>query len=270
MRCSHHTRILFLLMLSLVLSACAGWLPAPQATTTPGPVATPTTTIAWFPATNTPTLLPTTVIFPTAEQRPGLGPAILSDQFEDPDLWTTRQGENNIVGIERGRITLTAQPKYATLSLRSGPLLTDFYAEIHARLSLCRGPDVYGLIFRAESPQDAYRFVVNCSGQARAERVRNGEIVPLHDWVPSGDAPAGAPGEVKLGVWVAGTEMRFFLNDRFQFSVCDPVFPFGTLGVYISSGGTTVTTVSFSDLNLWQISVASPNPSATASITPTP
>jgi hypothetical protein len=64
--------------------------------------------------------------------------------------------------------------------------------------------------------------------------------------------------------------MRFFLNDRYQFTARDPVFRSGTLGVFIVSNSATEETVSFSDLKIYTVSYVSPTPSATPSRTPTP
>lgn len=253
-----------------VLSACSGLPPAPAPTDSPTPLATSTPTIVWFPATNTPTPFPTPILLPTEEARPGLGEPFLSDSFDDASIWTTASANSASAVVERSRITLTAHPKFSILSLRTEPVLTDFYTEITVRLSLCRSADAYGLLFRAMSSVDYYRFAVNCSGQARPERIRNGELIPLGDWLPSGDAPAGAPGEVRLGVWASGGEMRFFLNDRYQFTARDPVFRSGTLGVFIVSNSATEETVSFSDLKIYTVSYVSPTPSATPSRTPTP
>ena len=257
-------------ILTLALSACAGLFPTPVATASPLPTDTTTPTTVWFPATVTPTPFPTRVLLPTEEQLIGLDELLLSDQFKESTLWTTGVDESASAVIESGRIILTAGPKSSILSLRTEPVLTDFYAEINVRLSLCRGTDAYGLLLRATSARDYYRLAVNCNGQARAERVRNGQVIALQDWLPSGDAPLGPPGEVKLGAWAAGSELRFFLNDHHLFSVFDPVFPNGTLGVYIVSGGTTEMAVSFSDLSISLVSYASPTPSSTPSHTPTP
>ncbi|KAF0106416.1 MAG: hypothetical protein FD146_2587 [Anaerolineaceae bacterium] len=248
-------------------SACSGLFPAPVTTNTaPAPTGTATPTIVWFPATNTPTPFATPVIFPTGEARPGLGGTLLADIFDDPAVWTTASG----AVVDRNRLTLTSRSKNYILSQRNGLNLNDFYAEVDVRLSLCRGADAYGLLFRLMSSADYYRFAVNCSGQARLERVRNGEAVPLSGWLPSGDAPPGAPGEVRLGVWAAGGEMRFFLNDRYQFTVRDPVFRSGTLGVFILPNSAAEETVSFSNLNVYAVTYVSPTPSATPSRTPTP
>ncbi len=75
--------------------------------------------------------------------------------------------------------------------------LSDFYAEITARPSLCRGEDNYGLVVRGVG-SSFYRFVLACNGMIRAERISGGTRLPLQEPIPSGDAP-GAPGEVRMG-----------------------------------------------------------------------
>jgi hypothetical protein len=259
-----------LLAVIFSLTACSGLFPTPAPTATAAPTATVTSTIVWFPATNTPTPFSTFVILPTMEELPGLGNLLFSDTFDNGALWSTGLPEGASAVVERNRITLTSRPKFAILSLRAEPILNDFYAEINIRLNLCRGSDVYGLLVRAMGNADFYRFLLNCNGQVRAERVRNGEVIPLQDWLPSGDAPLGAPGEVKVSVWAAGAEMRLFLNDRYQFTVRDPVFRSGSIGVYTMANNTTDSTVSFSDLNVYAVTYVSPTPSSTPTRTPAP
>jgi hypothetical protein len=64
--------------------------------------------------------------------------------------------------------------------------------------------------------------------------------------------------------------MRFFLNDRYQFTVRDPVFRSGGIGVYAMANNTTDSTVSFSDLNVYAVTYVSPTPSSTPTRTPVP
>jgi len=263
--------LLSLAVLSLTLAACSGFLtPEPVTLTPPSLFATETPTILWFPATNTPTTFPGSLLLPTLEARPGLGEVLLTDTFDQPEFWATASSEDARAVIEQNRVLLAANPGFAILTLRSEPLLADFYAEVTVRLSLCRDKDQYGMVFRAQSRADYYRYAVNCNGQARLQRVRNGEAVPLQDWTFSSDAPPGAPGEVKLGVWVVGTEMRLFLNDRHQFTSRDPVLGYGTLGLFILSGGATEESASFSELVVYQASYTAPASSPTPVFTPTP
>lgn len=262
--------------LSFFLAACSGISQSPTLTLPPTATGRPsagtaTPTVVWFPPTETPTPFPTQVAIPTPEGRPGLGEVIFIDNFDQPEFWDTAESNTASAIIDRNRLTLAVnQPRVAVVSLRKEPRLGDFYAEMTADLSLCRAKDQYGLLLRILSDGDYYRYAINCSGQVRLERVRSGQPYPLQDWLPSGDAPPGAPAEVKMGVWAVGSEMRFFLNDRYQFTVRDPLFRQGTLGVFVKSEDASPVTVSFSELIVYAVSYASPTPTATPSRTPTP
>ncbi len=195
---------------------------------------------------------------------------IFYDSFTQPALWDMPSSAQASATLARNRLLLSINGSgpLRVISLRSQPVLGDFYAEAMVDISLCSGTDQYGMLFRATSRNDYYRFVVNCSGQARLERLRGGETYPLLDWLSSGDAPLGAPAQVKMGVWAVGRELRVFLNDHFQFSQTDPVFTNGTLGFFIYAGGQTPVTVSFSDLSVYSVFYISPTPSLTPSNTP--
>ncbi len=75
--------------------------------------------------------------------------------------------------------------------------------------------------------------------------------------IPSADVPPGAPGEVRLGVWAVGSEFHFFLNDHYQFSVSDRNYSAGAIGVFAHSTGDTPVTVTFSDLEIYDVTYAS-------------
>jgi hypothetical protein len=174
--------------------------------------------------------------------------------------------------VTRNRLILSisGQGPVSIASLRSQPTLGDFYAEATVKLSLCGDKDQFGMIFRAAPGDNYYRFTVSCDGQTRLERGLSGSNSPLLDWLSSGDAPISAPADVKLGVWAVGSEMRFFLNDHYQFSARDPVLHTGTLGFFAYASGATPITVSFSDLSVYSVTYKSPTPSLTPSQTPTP
>lgn len=223
----------------------------PTATPPPADTVTPTPTIVWFPASATPTLLTVPTYTGTPEMSPGIGEATLQDDFSDDSVWDIASSDNGSAAINRNRLTLAVQPGYYLSSMRRQVPLSDFYAEITARPSLCRGEDNYGVIVRGVGTY-FYRFILTCNREIRAERVNGGTKLTLHEPVPSGDAP-GAPGEVRIGVWAVGNEMRLFLNGRYQFSVSDPSFPSGAIGVYVRSMGDTPVTVTFSDLEVREV-----------------
>ncbi|MCG2787962.1 MAG: hypothetical protein L6461_22980 [Anaerolineae bacterium] len=268
------------LLLTLGLAACFGLAaqeqtplslePVPETESTP----TPSATIDWFPATSTATASATIPAVPTAIPLPGLGSLTFTDDFSSPAPWLRAKaagdGSNSVI-IERNRATIAINTTPATISsLHKELFLSDFYAEVDVSVNRCEASDAYGLLFRAAGDFDSYRYILNCKGETRAERMRGAVVYPLSEWVLSGDVPPGAPGVVTLGVWVSGVEMRFFLNGHYQFSVFDPVFRNGTLGIFASADSPFGMNVSFSNLEIYSVSYVSPTPTATVTNTPTP
>lgn len=239
-------------MLALAASACmplAGPTLLPSDTPTPTTIATATATIVWFPPTATLTPFPTPMITPTQDLRTDLGEIILSDDFSSADSWTLGKTSSGSAALGKNELTIAIhEPGAYEYSLRQAPALNDFYAEITASPTLCRGLDEYGLLLRAASSGDFYRFSLSCDGQVRLDKVVGGTASSPQPWTFSPVVPPGAPSISRLAVWARGREMRFFINDIHQFTVSDPVLPAGNLGVFARSGGETAVTVSFSDL----------------------
>jgi hypothetical protein len=282
MRLSLHIkmrRLTFLLLTAmLALAAClpAGGLgqPGSGSPTVISTAATPSATIVWFPPTSTWTPYPTPQATATLEGLPGLGAETFSDDFSDFEAWqgvkAESDGGNNAI-INRKRLTLAVNvPPVYLFSLHNALQLTNFYAEVNVNVNRCAGNDAYGMLFRAAGNVDSYRYVLACNGQLRVERMQSSKVNVLQDWLPSGDVPPGAPGQVKLGVWAAGVELRFFLNGHYQFSLVDPVFHNGTLGLFVDAASPGGMNISFSDLIVREVSYVSPTPSSTPSKTPTP
>jgi hypothetical protein len=264
-------RLLTAGLMGTLLAACMGPAAA-VATPTSAPIqatASPTVTIQWFPPTKTPRQFPTLALAATPEYHPGIGPLIFSDSFSEAGPWSTSTSDQVNALVTRNRLLLSfsGQGPFQVMSLRSEPILKDFYAEATADVSLCGASDQYGFIFRAQPGMNYYRFAVNCNGQVRLERSHNGQVYPIQEWVSSGDATFGAPARLTLGIWVVGNEMRAFLNDSFQFSVRDPLFTSGTIGFFVAAAGKTSVTASFSDLLVYSVDYIPPLPTATASPT---
>jgi len=253
------------------LTACAG---SAQSTNTPQPSDTPlapqTATIVWFPATPTHTATPLPSIQPTPEQRPGIEAILLEDDFKDPTQWSTTRTQAGSVAFGKQELTIAiAEPKSTLLSLRKAPELSDFYLEITTNASLCRQTDSYGLLLRAASELDFYRFMIACNGQLRLERIKGGQAVLLKDWTPSGQVLPGSPLVLRVGVWAYQNELRFFINDFYQFSARDTIFRSGRVGVYARSTGQNAVSVSFSGLAVYEIDRAIQLPTATVFVTNT-
>lgn len=242
-----------------LLSACAGLqqqdspIALPESSQTPAP----TPTIVWFPpsATPSPQAFPTEAATP--EQKPGIGNVILTDNFSLPGEWNTAASNEGSAAVSRNLLTLAVQPGVYIISLRKDEVLSNFYAEITARPSLCRGQDEYGVLVRANAVA-YYRFVLICNGTERAERASTRTRELLQPVMPSGDVPPGSPGEVRIGIWAYGADLRFFLNGRYQFSVNDKGYASGTIGVFARSAGDTPVAVTFSDLVVYDLTYQPP------------
>lgn len=224
--------------------------PTPSPTTTP----TATATVEWFPATSTPTIIPTFPITQTPDFRPNLGPVILQDDFSSPGSWTLGQTSSGNIALGLNELTIAiAEPKAYDYSVRQEPVFNNFYLEITANPMLCQGEDQYGILIRMSSPGDFYRYSLSCDGQVRLDRVVQGAASSPQPWISSGSVPPGAPITARLAIWARDDEFRFFINDQYQFTVKDPILQSGNIGLFARSMGETAVTVNFSDMIVRQI-----------------
>ncbi len=244
-------RSLFLLILGLATTACLNLgTPPPASPVPPGESpAPPSPTVVWFPPSATPTPLLISTPTATPEMRPNLGAILLQDEFRDPSLWNTASSAQGSVSMDSSALTIAAQPGAYLYTLRSEPSLDNFYAEVTARLSLCRDGGEYGLLIRASSTS-YYRLSLICNGALRIDRINNGTRYPLQPLTLSSDVPRGAPAQVRIGLWASGAEMRFFINDNYQFTITDKTFLRGTIGLFARATADLPVTVTFSNLTI--------------------
>ncbi len=218
------------------------------------PTETITPTIIWFPPTVTSTLAPTQAITPTVDVRPNIGEVIFEDDFTKPAMWDLAASDSSSVALGQKEITLAiSKPDIYLFSLRDNPSLKNFYIEITASPSLCRGEDEYGVLFRVTPALDFYRFSLSCEGTVRLDKYIGGKASSPYPKTFSGSVPPGAPSQSRLAVWVRGKEMHFYVNGEYQFSVNDPTIAEGSLGLFARSTGESAVTVSFSDLVVRQV-----------------
>lgn len=251
-----------------LICACASLVPEatpslPTATATITP--TGTETIVWFPPTETMTPFPTREILPTAEMAPGIAASLLENGFGENQSWRTgTYASGNISQVDQSLILAVQKPKDFLITFLSGLVFEDFDLQVTANMSLCRGSDSYAILVRSLSEYDYYRFLVNCQGEARAERIRSGQTIPLQDWTPA-DIIIGAATNSKIEIWASGSEMRLIINDSYLFSVKDPSFRNGQIGLFARSAGDNALTVTFRDLTVYAL-----DPQLIPSATPTP
>jgi hypothetical protein len=179
---------------------------------------------------------------------------VFEDDFSSPGAWQLGQSRQGTVAMGQDELTFAIVESRAYLfSTRTEPTFGNFYAEITASPNLCAGLDEYGLLFRLGSIGDFYRYSLSCDGQVRLDRVVGGTAGSPQPWLVSASVPRGAPSSSRLGVWAVGRELRFFINDEFQFAVSDSYHGSGLLGVFARSAGENAVTVSFSDLKVYSV-----------------
>lgn len=228
----------------------------PLPTRTPGPpTATATATFVWFPptATNTPLPIATVPLTPTLNVSPLYGQQILSDDFSNPEAWTQGRYAYGTVAAGKNELSLAVTKERGYISsLLQDVTLTNFYLEITANPSICRGEDEYGVLLRIKSPQDFFRFSLTCNGQARVERLLGGTASAPQPLSFQGAVPRGAPSLSRLAVWANKNEIRFYANNQYLFSVKDTALLSGSIGLFVRASTPDAVTVNFSDLVVYQ------------------
>lgn len=178
---------------------------------------------------------------------------LLEDDFSSHADWTTTSSDDGTVAISEGSLHLSLNETRSYLfGLRTSLVFSDFYAEIIASPRLCRGEDEYGFVVRSNGG-DHYRFALSCDGRAKVDRYQNGSLTRQAGWLDESIVPSVTPSSSRLGVWAVGSEMRFFVNDFYLFSINDTQLYQGTLGVFVHTSGEADVSVNFSDLKVWEV-----------------
>lgn len=250
----HLSHLVFFIVGTLLFftTACgtpATPLPLLEFTPTLLPTPSPTATIDWFPATSTPTSIPTIAGTPTPEPEEKQGDVILSDNFSEPEHWLLESTGPGQVSVGMNELTIAiSDPGAYAYTIRRLPLLDNFYVEISTSATLCTGEDQYGLLLRMSSTNDFYRYALSCDGRVRLDKVISGTATSPQPWIQNTSLPPGAPLPARLGVRLQGDEMNFYINDLHQFTINDPALKIGNIGLFARSRGENAVTVNFSEL----------------------
>lgn len=247
-----------LILLTTVLVDCSPTptpIPVPSDTVQP-PTPSPTATEVWFPPTPTasPFATLTRVITPTVTIEPLYGDLIFQDNFNDTEQWALSSSSQGSLALGVNELTIAIkQPRGYLYSLREGTSLQDFHLEITVNPNICRGEDEYGLLLRVTQSFDFYRFSLTCDGQTRVDKYYRGVASSPQSLIYSSEVPPGAPSMSRLGVWLNGNVMHYYINDIFQFSIQDPSITGGTIGVFARASGDNPVTINFSELEVFEV-----------------
>ena len=250
--------VVFFIVVLLIAGCAANETPQPTLMSpTMTQTHTPAATIDWFPATATPTAMPSaTPTPPTSLEDPneGVGILLIQDDFTNTAWWQTLQSESGNIAFGEENLTFAlSKPESTLTSLSEHNLPQNFYLEVILQTSLCQLEDHIGLIIWRESSRNFYQILLNCLGQYRLELMQDGQRYVLIDWTAADQAQLSAPATNRLAIWVYQGDLRFFINDTFQFTERVAMDRAGTLGFFARTITGPAMTVKFSDLGIYQV-----------------
>lgn len=226
---------------------------------TPDLTATPT--IDWFPATATPLVVRQPTLTPNAASNPVYGPSLFADTFAAPESWQNSQDAGGSIIVKDNVLTLAVKAtRGSLLTLRKNTELSDFYLETTLKRVLCKDDDLVGVVFRTQGAGSFYRLVLNCQGLYALQQVSGGSTVMLVNWSPSAEITTGLWKAVTIGISANGKTIRIYMNNKLQAEATRTTFARGGIGYYAHAAGDTPLTVSFSDLNVYQVGTNGPIP----------
>lgn len=243
----------------LALASCLrledpGAVDTPQATNKPQPSATPTSTVIWFPPTDTPVVTPTSEYTPTPEVLVELGDVIYEDPFISSEGWLLPKTQRGEINIGNGEINIIInEPGSYFDGFLEKPSVKDFYAEITANPILCSSLDEYGFLFSVSGINQYLRFAINCSGEVHLDRLDAGSTTLLYPRTRVASIPAGALSVTRVAVLVIADQIHIYINGDLLFLVEGQLIRRGSFGVFGRSSGETAMTVSFSDLIIREV-----------------
>ncbi len=217
--------------------------PAPTATTAP---------------TSEPAVTPATPVPATPDPNQGAGAVVFEDRLNGRDGWGWTFSDDAATFAAAGdELQAVMHDPEAWWRFTLGPddlRLGDQQVQVTAHTVACAANDEYALMFRASATAvaneyQAYVFKLRCGGAARLDRLEGTTSLPLVDWTPSDASRTGAPADNTLLVWMAGPEMRFYVNGAYLFSAQDAALSEGTFGFYVDDQTSGGLTVNFEDLS---------------------
>jgi hypothetical protein len=131
---------------------------------------------------------------------------------EGQDDWQTYLGRleasvaDGILRIENGQLD-----SYAFSTAR--PYFSDF--DLRLRAQAISGPlnNGYGAVFRYQSPQNFYAFLVSSDGYYSVVRIAQGSQRWLSNWIDTPVVSQGIGVENRLRVRALGDQFQFYVND---------------------------------------------------------
>ena len=240
-------------LLSATLLASLMWscqAPPPAAVaSTPLPSATTTATVAFPTVIPSATWTPGATFTPTSDNRPGIGPILWDDPFDDPRAWDLPTTATGAADIHDGQLTLAVRsPRRYQSANRESPAIADFYVEVDVLTKLCNPGDEFGLTVRGNPLGEHYRLLIGCDGTARISRVLQDGSRALTLRVETPAIVPGAPAVNRIAVWANGLDLKLFVNGDEVVAARDAALGEGTFGLIARAGPGGQVAVAFDNL----------------------
>jgi hypothetical protein len=137
------------------------------------------------------------------------------------------------------------------LSIR--PNAKDFYLEITATTGdTCSGLDRYGVVIRAQDPDELYVYGFSCNGRYRMYKW-DGEYTEIKSWTSSSQILAGPDQTNQLGIWAEGDTFKFYANRKLLAEVTDSTYSEGRFGLFVGSSETDGFQVFVDEVAFWVV-----------------
>lgn len=240
-----------LLAFAALPAACAPPLSDPLPTAVPP---TATSRVAF------PTLVPTVTNTPRPTQAPAINPdftageLIYEDQFTSNLGWDVGEFENSGATIMGGRLVIAVrQPNELHLAPSPAGALDDYYMEVSSFANACNEGDQLGIVFRLQPGGQYYRFTISCEGRAAVAYQHGKTSTSIIPRTRSAEIIRGVDALNRLSVLARGGQYRLFVNGVELFVFQDARLSAGGVGLFVQSGRTGQTTISFRSLRIYAV-----------------
>lgn len=267
---------IFILLISLVLSACSSATSEPEPTFDPQDIENSinATLTALAPGEETqPTEAPPPTEVPTATPLPSPTPSptpepvegdpvdILGepdgvDTFDTKGNWTLFDNECFKTEITEGVFRMTAKGVQGQMCWEvSWPEIDNFYVDTVVFMpDECQANDRFGMLFRAPDNFRGYQFGLTCDGRYALTLWDGEKTTVLIEPTASDLINVGLDAVNRLGVAAHSSSYDLFINGVFLTEVIDSTFTDpGKIGYFIQASTTNSFVVEYDNLAVWQL-----------------
>ena len=212
--------------------------------------------------TETPTLNPTQTFTPTPTESMedpavNLGNASWTAEFSsDEEGFYDGDDEHTVIEVQNNALSMTSTrviPGWHTWSMNYRTI-KNAYIEAEIDVYQCSGTDEYGLVFRGPDYSSGYFFAARCNGEYSLRTYKEGEYEFVAAWHYSDRLNSGSNQANRLGVKMAGNEIKLYLNGELVDTITDDTFTgSGHFGFFIAAYETPGFRVEIDRARYWEL-----------------